>query len=87
MMMMSMMRVSGFGDLKSFAGGGISIKTQGLTQGNRTSPAGWAVISIYVLGAHGKKEHGAKLHCQYYKRLKGVVVGVVVGVYHKIVGR
>ena len=24
---------------------------------------------------------------QYYKRLKGVVVGVVVGVYHKIVGR
>jgi hypothetical protein len=27
--------------------------------------------------------------CQYYKRLKGVgvIVGVVVGVYHKIVGR
>ena len=24
---------------------------------------------------------------KYYKRLKGVVVGVVVGVYHKIVGR
>ncbi len=31
---------TGFGDSKSFAGGGISVKTQGLTQGNGVSPAG-----------------------------------------------
>jgi hypothetical protein len=45
---------TGFGDSKSFAGGGISIKTQGLTQGNGASPAGWAVISICILGAQKK---------------------------------
>jgi hypothetical protein len=54
---------TGLGDSKSFAGGGISIKTQGLTQGNRASPAGWAVISICILGAHEKKGHGAKFYC------------------------
>jgi hypothetical protein len=54
---------TGFGNSKSFAGGGISIKTQGLTQGNGASTAGWAVISICILGAHGKKGHGAKFYC------------------------
>jgi hypothetical protein len=54
---------TGFGDSKSFPGGGISVKTQGLTQGNGASPAGWAVISICIIGAHGKKGHGAKFHC------------------------
>jgi hypothetical protein len=49
---------TGFGDSKSFAGSGISIKTQGLTQGNGALPAGWAVISICILGAHRKKGHG-----------------------------
>ncbi len=37
---------TGFGDSKSFAGGGISVKTQGLTQGNGASLAGWTVVSI-----------------------------------------
>jgi hypothetical protein len=41
-----------FGDSTSFAGGGISTKTQGMCQGNRASPAGWAVISICILNAH-----------------------------------
>jgi hypothetical protein len=54
---------TGFGDSKSFAGGGISMKTQGLTQGNGASLAGWAVISICILGAHGKKGHGTKFYC------------------------
>jgi hypothetical protein len=54
---------TGFGNSKSFAGSGISMKTQGLMQGNGTSPAGWAVISICILGAHGKKGHGAKFYC------------------------
>jgi hypothetical protein len=52
-----------FGDSSRFAGGRISIKTQGLTQGNGASPAGWAVISIYILGAHRKKGHGPKFLC------------------------
>jgi hypothetical protein len=54
---------TGFGVSKSFAGDGISMKTQGLTQGNRASPAGWAVISICILGAHRKKGHEAKFYC------------------------
>jgi hypothetical protein len=52
-----------FGDSTLFAGGDICIKIQGLTQGNGASPAGWAVISVCNLGAHGKKGHGAKFYC------------------------
>ncbi len=54
---------TGFGDSTTFAGGGISVKIQGLTQGNGALPAGWAVISISIMGAHGKKGHGAKFIC------------------------
>jgi hypothetical protein len=54
---------TGFGDSKRFAGSGVSIKVQGLLQGNRASPAGWAVISIVILRAHGKKGHGATFQC------------------------
>jgi hypothetical protein len=52
-----------FGDSASFTGGGISIKTQGLCQDNGASPAGWAVISICILKAHGRKGHGVKFFC------------------------
>ena len=58
---------TGFGDSRSFAGGGISVKTQWLAQGNGASPAGWGVISICILGAHGKKGHGAKFYCPITK--------------------
>jgi hypothetical protein len=54
---------TGFGYSTKFAGGGIRIKTQGLTQGNGASLAGLAVISIVILNAHGKKGHGAKFIC------------------------
>ena len=37
---------TGFGDSTSFVGGKISIKTQGMCQGNKAS---WAVISICIL--------------------------------------
>jgi hypothetical protein len=40
---------------------------QGLCQGNGTLPAGWAVISICILNAHGKKGHGAKFVCPIMK--------------------
>ncbi len=49
-----------YGDLKTFVGSSIKIKTQGLGQGNRASPAGWCVISIVILRAHGAKGHGAQ---------------------------
>ncbi len=39
---------TGFGNSNLFLRGGISMKTQGLTQGNGASPAGWAVISIHT---------------------------------------
>ena len=58
---------TGFGDSTSFAGGGISAKTQGLTQGNGASPASWGVTSICIVGAHGKKGHGAKFYCPITK--------------------
>ena len=54
---------TGFGDSKSFAGGRVGVKTQGLTQGNGALPAGWAVISICIIGAHGKMGHDAKFTC------------------------
>jgi hypothetical protein len=37
---------TGFGDSKTIKGEGVSIKMQGLCQGNGALPAGWAVISI-----------------------------------------
>ena len=46
-----------YGDSKMFAGSSIEIKTQGLGQGNGASPAGWCVISIVILRAHGAKGH------------------------------
>ncbi len=49
-----------FGDSKTFVGSSIKIKMQGLGQGNRASLAGWCVISIVILRAHGAKGHGAQ---------------------------
>ena len=48
-----------YGDSKTFAALTIKIKTQGLGQGNRASPAGWCIISIAILWVHGVKGHGA----------------------------
>jgi hypothetical protein len=47
---------TGFGDSTNFASLSLSIKTQGLCQGNGASPAGWAVVSICIIGAHKKKD-------------------------------
>jgi hypothetical protein len=41
-----------------------------MCQGYGASPAGWAVISICILGAHGKKRHGAKFICPVTKLKK-----------------
>jgi hypothetical protein len=49
-----------YGDSETFAGSSIKIKTQGLGQGNGASPAGWCVIRIVILRAHGTKGHGAQ---------------------------
>jgi hypothetical protein len=47
-------------DSKDFAGLSIEIKTQGLGQGNGASLAGWCVISIMILQAHGARGHGVQ---------------------------
>jgi hypothetical protein len=49
-----------YGDSKVCAGLSIKIKTQGLGQSNGASPAGWCMISIMILWAHGAKGHGAQ---------------------------
>jgi hypothetical protein len=53
----------GFGDSADFASSKFKIKTQGLCQGNRASPAGWAVVSICIINAHKKRGHGAHFIC------------------------
>jgi hypothetical protein len=45
---------------KDFAGSSIEIKTQGLGQGNGASQAGWCMISIMILWAHGVKENSTQ---------------------------
>ena len=45
-----------YGDSNNFRGHKISVKFQGLCQENGAGPAGWAVISITILGAHLKKD-------------------------------
>ena len=52
-----------YGDSKDFAGSSLSIKFQGLCQGNGAAPAGWAVISITILHAHKQKGHGGHFVC------------------------
>ena len=49
-----------YGDLKTFAGSSLKIKTQGLGQSKMASPAGWCVISIVILRVHDAKGHGAQ---------------------------
>jgi hypothetical protein len=49
-----------YGGSKTFPGFSTKIKMQGLGQGNGASSAGWCVISIVILRAHGAKGHGAQ---------------------------
>ena len=56
-----------YGDSKTFAGSTIMIKMQGLGQGNGASSAGWCVISITILRAHGAKGQGAHFITPMYQ--------------------
>ena len=47
--------------------GGISIKTQGFTQGLGVPTTGWGVINIAILNAHSWKGHEAKFICPIIK--------------------
>jgi hypothetical protein len=49
---------TGFGDSTSFSGGGISIKTQGLCQGNGAAPARWAYQHLHYRGTQEKRPWG-----------------------------
>jgi hypothetical protein len=44
-----------YGDSKDFVGSLVDIKMQGMGQGNGAPLAGWCVISITILQAHGTK--------------------------------
>ena len=39
-------------DSKEYVGSTIEVKFQGLCQGNRAAPSGWAVIIITIINAH-----------------------------------
>jgi hypothetical protein len=65
----------GFGNSTDFASLKLSIKTQGLCQGNGVSPAGWAVVSICIISAH-KKGHGAQFTCPITK-LKSHIASII----------
>ncbi len=67
---------TGFGDSTDFASLTLSIKTQGLCQGNGVSPAGWGVVSICIISAHKKKGHGAHFTCPITK-LKSHIAGII----------
>ena len=56
-----------FGDSKNSAGSTFRIKYQGLCQGNGAASAGWAVISITIIGAHKRKGHGGFFVCPITK--------------------
>jgi hypothetical protein len=55
---------TGYGDSEDYAGGDQveevdPIRTQGMCQGNRASPAAWLATSIPMIRAHHQKGHGA----------------------------
>jgi hypothetical protein len=55
---------TGYGDSAGYAGGADNtsadpIKTQGMCQGNGTSPAAWTVTSILMIAVQRNKGHGA----------------------------
>lgn len=39
------------------------MKTQGMCQGNGAAPAGWTAVSIAMIEAHKRREHGVHLRC------------------------
>ena len=55
-------------DFKNYRGHKISVKFQGLCQGNGAAPAGSTVISITILNAHKKKGHRGKFVCPISQR-------------------
>ena len=65
-----------YGDSKEFAGSTIEVKYQGLCQGNGAAPAGWAVISITIIGAHKRKGHGGYFVCPISK-LEGHLAAIL----------
>lgn len=48
-----------FGDSKTFVGGGVEYKTQGMCQGNGAAQAVWGMVSITILKAHKCCHSGA----------------------------
>jgi hypothetical protein len=66
---------TGFGYSTDSASLKLLIKTEGLCQGNGTSPTGWVVVSICIISAH-KKGHGAHFTCRNTK-IKSHIAGII----------
>jgi hypothetical protein len=66
---------TGFGDSTDYASSTVTIKMQGLCQGNKVALAGWAVVSICMFNVHKKKRHSAHFLCPITK-LKNHIEGV-----------
>ena len=54
-----------FGELMEFVGSTITMKTQGLCQGNGAAPAGWAVVHRHFKCSQ-KQGHGARIRCPIF---------------------
>jgi hypothetical protein len=74
---------TGYGDSTGHAGGYTNdsvetIKSQGMCQGNRATPATWAVTTIPMIRAHRKKGHGAFFITPITKKYTQLVGGLFV---------
>ena len=65
-----------YGDSKNFRGIILEVKFRSLCQENGASLAGWAVISITIIGAHKRKGHGAYFVCPI-SRLTGHLAAII----------
>jgi hypothetical protein len=74
---------TGFGDSEDYAGGDQDdskdpIRTQGMCQGNGTSPTAWTVTSIPMIAVHKRKRHGAHLTTNMLETTGHLVGGLFV---------
>ena len=56
-----------YGDSKEYVGSTIEVNFKGLCQGNGEAPVGWAMISITIINANTRKNHGGHFICPIYR--------------------
>jgi hypothetical protein len=73
---------TGYGDSEGYAGGDQDnvedpIRTQGMCQGNTALPAAWSVMSIPMIKAHRRKEHGT----HFIAPISGLLCHLIGGLF------